>query len=135
MLPKEGASMKIGEIISCNAEIELNAGREVVELTVANSGDRPIQVGSHFHFFEVNKRLEFDRAAAFGFRLDIPSGSSVRFEPGETKTVRLCALGGAKRVHGLNGLTDGQATEPFAAAALERARVAGFIRKEGKEGR
>lgn len=127
--------MKIGEIVSCNAEIELNSGRAVVELSVANSGDRPIQVGSHFHFFEVNKRLKFDRAAAFGFRLDIPSGSSVRFEPGETKTVRLCALGGAKRVHGLNGLTDGQATEAYAAAAMARARVAGFLGDEGKERR
>lgn len=88
--------MKVGEIISFNKEIELNAGRAVKSLEVTNSGDRPIQVGSHFHFFEVNKLLKFDRPAAYGFRLDIPSGMSVRFEPGETKTVQLCELGGNK---------------------------------------
>jgi urease beta subunit len=128
--------MKIGEVVSRNAEIELNHGRPTVELAVSNAGDRPIQVGSHFHFFEANKRLEFDREAAFGFRLDIPSGTSVRFEPGETKTVRLCAFGGARRVHGLNGLTEGQAVPAGAgaAAATARARVAGFLRKD-PEGR
>lgn len=129
--------MKVGEIVSGNDEIELNSGRQVVELAVSNAGDRPIQVGSHFHFFEVNKRLEFDREAAFGFRLDIPSGTSVRFEPGETKTVRLCALGGARRAHGLNGLTEGQAVPAGAgaAAAMARARVSGFLRKDSGGGK
>lgn len=88
--------MKIGEIISFNKEIELNAGRKTITLEISNTGDRPIQVGSHFHFCEANKLLHFDRKAAFGYRLDIPSGMSVRFEPGEKKTVQLCELGGKK---------------------------------------
>lgn len=88
--------MKIGEIISFNKEIELNAGRKTITLEITNSGDRPIQVGSHFNFSEVNSLLKFDRQATYGFRLDIPSGMSVRFEPGEKKTVQLCELGGKK---------------------------------------
>lgn len=96
-----------GEIFFAEDEIELNAGREKKEIEVANTGDRPIQVGSHFHFFEVNKALSFDRAAAYGFRLDIPSGTAVRFEPGDTKEVTLAALGGNRRVIGLNNLTNG----------------------------
>lgn len=100
--------MKIGEIISCNETIELNRGREKIEIKVANTGDRPVQVGSHFHFFEVNRLLSFDRKAAFGFRLDIPSGMSVRFEPGETKSVRLCSFGGKSEIYGLNNLTCGK---------------------------
>jgi urease subunit beta len=94
-----------GEIICREAGIELNAGRPTVELQVANTGDRPIQVGSHCCFFEVNKLLRFDREKALGHRLDIPSGASVRFEPGEKQTVRLIPIGGAARVFGLNGLT------------------------------
>lgn len=90
-------------------EIELNAGRKAMEILVANLGDRPIQVGSHFHFFEVNRKLKFDREAAFGMRLDIPAGTAVRFEPGEEKPVRLTELGGARRSFGLNGLTCGTA--------------------------
>lgn len=101
--------MKIGEIISCNKSIELNSGRNTISIEVKNSGDRPVQVGSHFHFYEVNKALAFDRAAAFGFRLDIPSGMSVRFEPGETKTVQLCSFGGSSEIYGLNNLTNGKA--------------------------
>jgi urease beta subunit len=101
--------MKIGEIISCNKSIELNSGRKTISIEVTNSGDRPVQVGSHFHFYEVNKALAFDRAAAFGFRLDIPSGMSVRFEPGETKTVQLCSFGGSSEIYGLNNLTNGKA--------------------------
>ncbi|WP_296321175.1 urease subunit beta [Treponema sp. UBA3813] len=100
--------MKIGEIISCNETIELNRGRKTIEIKVANTGDRPVQVGSHFHFFEVNRLLSFDRKAAFGFRLDIPSGMSVRFEPGETKSVRLCSFGGKSEIYGLNNLTCGK---------------------------
>lgn len=101
--------MKIGEVISCNEKIELNKGRKTVSLLVKNIGDRPVQVGSHFHFFEVNKCLSFDRKTAFGFRLDIPSGMSVRFEPGEEKTVRLCSFGGKSEIYGLNNLTNGVA--------------------------
>ena len=100
-----------GSIQALAGEIELNVGREVVQLEVANAGDRPIQVGSHFHFFEINRALTFDRAAAFGKRLDIPSGTSVRFEPGESKTVQLVALGGLKEVYWLNNLTNGPTAE------------------------
>ena len=79
--------MLIGQVFPQEREIELNAGKKTIQLEVTNAGDRPVQVGSHFHFFEVNKMLAFDRAAAFGYRLDVPSGNAVRFEPGETKTV------------------------------------------------
>ncbi|MGO8920123.1 MAG: urease subunit beta [Stellaceae bacterium] len=96
-----------GEIITPSGEIELNAGRPTVELEVANSGDRPIQVGSHYHFFETNAALVFDRARARGFRLDIPAGTAVRFEPGQTRTVRLVAYGGARIVHGFNNKISG----------------------------
>jgi urease subunit beta len=84
-------------------EIELNAGRETVTLSVENTGDRPIQVGSHYHFFETNSSLRFDRAQSRGFRLDIPAGTAVRFEPGQARTVRLVAYGGLRRVFGFQG--------------------------------
>ncbi len=87
----------------------MNAGRAVIELLVANTGDRPVQVGSHFHFFEVNRALDFDREAAFGMRLHIPAGTAVRFEPGEEKPVWLVELGGSKLSYGLNALTNGPA--------------------------
>ena len=96
-----------GEIIVAAGEIELNAGRPTVTIEVANSGDRPIQVGSHYHFFETNPALHFDRAAARGFRLDIPAGTATRFEPGQTRTVRLVALGGRRIVHGFRGAVGG----------------------------
>ena len=89
-----------GEIFPADGEIELNAGRDTVTLTVANTGDRPIQVGSHYHFAETNPALSFDREAARGMRLDIPSGTAVRFEPGQSREVRLVAFGGARRVVG-----------------------------------
>ena len=92
-----------GEIITKSGEIELNAGRATVEIEVANTGDRPIQVGSHYHFHEVNPALEFDRAAARGFRLDIAAGTAVRFEPGQTRTVDLVAYDGARVVQGFRG--------------------------------
>ena len=104
-------------------EIEINAGRATAALTVANTGDRAIQVGSHFHFFEVNRALQFDRAAAFGMRLDIPAGTAVRFEPGERKDVPLVALGGTRRVVGLNGLTEGSTVGPDALAMAVRRAV------------
>ena len=118
--------MTPGELIPAEGTIILNAGRAVTELEVVNAGDRPIQVGSHFHFFEANRALQFDRAAAYGQRLDIPSGTAVRFEPGESRRVALIPFGGRGVVRGLNGLTDG-ALAQARAAALERARARGFL--------
>jgi urease beta subunit len=114
--------MTIGEVIPKNRDIILNEGRKTLSLPVSNTGDRPIQVGSHFHFFEVNRGLSFDRKQAFGMRLDIPSGTAVRFEPGEKKTVNLVELGGLKKVYGLNGLTRGAGLDK----ALAAAAVQGF---------
>ena len=96
-----------GEILCASGEIELNAGRPTIELTAVNSGDRPIQVGSHYHFCETNPALQFDREKARGFRLDIPAGTAVRFEPGESRRVRLVAYAGARIVHGFQGRIDG----------------------------
>jgi urease beta subunit len=95
--------MKPGEVIPAPGEIELNQGKTALILQVANTGDRPIQVGSHFHFFEVNSALSFDRAKARGMRLDIPSGSAIRFEPGQARDIRLIPFGGARVVYGFNG--------------------------------
>ena len=92
-----------GEVMAAPGEIELNAGRETVTLSVENTGDRPIQVGSHYHFFETNSSLRFERAQSRGFRLDIPAGTAVRFEPGQARTVRLVAYGGLRRVFGFQG--------------------------------
>jgi urease beta subunit len=106
-------------------EIELNPGRPVTRLLVANRGDRPVQVGSHFHFAEANRALRFDRLYAYGQRLDIPAGTAVRFEPGETKTVALVPLAGRRHVSGFNGLVMGDLDAPGArerfAEALEAA--------------
>ena len=99
--------MKPGEIICAKGEIELNAGRETLTLTVANTGDRPIQVGSHYHFYETNTALQFDREATKGFRLDIPAGTAVRFEPGQSRSVDLVAYSGKRTVYGFNGLVNG----------------------------
>ncbi|WP_291994156.1 urease subunit beta [Candidatus Accumulibacter sp. ACC003] len=96
-----------GEMHVQLGEIELNAGRATVQLSVANTGDRPIQVGSHYHFAETNSALAFDRAAARGFRLDIAAGTAVRFEPGQTRSVQLVALAGERRIYGFNGLVMG----------------------------
>ena len=115
-----------GEYRLADGDVILNEGRETVTLTVRNLGDRPVQVGSHFHFFEVNSELEFERAKAFGLRLDIPAGTAVRFEPGDEREVDLVAFGGERRVHGLNRLTEGETTPDRLAAALERAAAAGF---------
>ncbi len=100
--------MKPGEIIPAAGDLELNAGLAVQRLRVANTGDRPIQVGSHYHFFEVNESLRFDRAAARGFRLNIPAGTAVRFEPGDERDVDLVALAGTREVYGLNGKINGK---------------------------
>jgi urease beta subunit len=105
-----------GEYFLGEGDIVANEGRRTVELTVANTADRPIQVGSHFHFFEANRALRFDRAQAFGMRLNIPAGTAVRFEPGDEKRVTLVELAGARKVFGLNALTEGGAKD----AALKR---------------
>ncbi len=114
-----------GEYLIEPGEIEINAGREVVEIEVLNVGDRTIQVRSHAHFFEVNKALSFDRRAAFGMRLDRPSGAGERFDPGVARTVRLVPFGGLRRMHGFAGLTEGgmEARE----AAFARARARGYM--------
>jgi urease subunit beta len=96
-----------GEYLLGEGDIIANQGRRTVDLTVTNTADRPIQIGSHFHFFEVNRALRFDRAQAFGMRLNVPAGTAVRFEPGDEKRVTLVELGGARRVFGLNALTEG----------------------------
>ncbi|MBF0335941.1 MAG: urease subunit beta [Alphaproteobacteria bacterium] len=97
-----------GEMFTAPGEIVLNEGRDTVTLTVANTGDRPIQVGSHYHFFETNRALSFDRAQARGFRLDIPAGTAVRFEPGQTRAVTLVAYAGRREVWGFDGQIDGK---------------------------
>ncbi len=91
-----------GEVICAEGEIELNAGREAITLMVANTGDRPVQVGSHYHFAETNAALDFDRDAARGMRLDIAAGTAVRFEPGQAREVQLIAIGGARKIYGFN---------------------------------
>ena len=96
-----------GEWLLSDEPIEINAGRRTVRLSVRNTGDRPIQVGSHFHFFEVNRALEFDRAPALGMRLDVPAGQSIRFEAGDERDVGLVEFGGSRRVIGFNNLVDG----------------------------
>ncbi len=115
-----------GEYLLGDGDIEANAGKATVQLAVANSGDRPIQVGSHFHFFEANKALRFDRSRAWGMRLDIPAGTAVRFEPGDEKIVDLVALGGARLVFGLNALADGATDDAGRQAALDRAADDGY---------
>jgi urease subunit beta len=122
-----GLKMIPGEYYFDGEPIELNAGRQTSTLKVNNTGDRPVQVGSHFHFFEVNRALVFDRQAAYGMRLDLPAGTAVRFEPGEIKTVRLVALGGARQVYGGSGLVMGALDDPgVRQRSLEKMRQAGF---------
>ena len=101
------AALIPGELIPEPGELELNAGRPVTTLLVANSGDRPVQVGSHFHFFEANAALDFDREASRGLRLDIPAGTAVRFEPGDSREVQLVPFAGDRRIFGFNGLVNG----------------------------
>jgi urease beta subunit len=108
-----------GEYLLAEEPIELNAGRAVVTIQVANRGDRPVQVGSHFHFFEVNRFLSFDRRAAYGLRLNIPAGMAVRFEPGDTREIELVPLGGTREVQGLNRLVEGRLDD-------DRVRAAAF---------
>lgn len=111
--------------IVTDGEIELNAGRPTASVRVKNTGDRPVQVGSHYHFFEANRELEFDRRAAYGMRLDIPAGTAVRFEPGDEREVSLVALGGARRAIGFAALVDGDLDD--VEGALARAREKGIL--------
>ncbi len=97
-----------GEMFIQKGDIELNANKGTVKIMVANTGDRPIQVGSHFHFYEVNPALKFDRARARGMRLNIPAGTAIRFEPGDEKEVELVSVGGERRIYGFNGLINGE---------------------------
>ncbi len=115
-----------GEFILKDDEIALNENKNSITIKVTNRGDRPIQVGSHFHFFEVNKLLEFDREKSYGKRLDIASGTSVRFEPGESKNVKLIDFGGNKRLLGFNNLVDGQISNDNKEQALKNAKNKGF---------
>lgn len=126
------AAVVPGEIILGEGDIIALNGRATVELTVANTGDRPIQVGSHCHFFEANRALRFDREKAYGFRLQVPAGTAVRFEPGEDKHVTLVAIGGNRVAYGINGLVNGRLDDPnVKQQALARARESGFIGKGG----
>ena len=124
---KAGEQVQPGEVVTPDDDIELNAGRRTVALKVTNKGDRPVQIGSHFHFFEVNRAVAFDRAKTFGMRLDVPAGTAVRFEPGQSKRVTLVELGGTGEVVGLNRLTDGSTrSDRHKEQALQRARDKGF---------
>ena len=116
-----------GEIIHGDAPIVANSGRRTATLRVRNTSVWPVHVGSHFHFLEANPRLEFDRAAAFGMRLDILAGATVRWEPGEQKEVRLVDYGGKREVYGFNGLVEGPLTPESKVAALARLRARGFL--------
>lgn len=119
--------------LAADGEIELNAGRQTATLLVANTGDRPVQIGSHAHFFEVNRALRFDRDAAYGMRLDIPAGTAVRFEPGQEQTVTLVELGGARRAHGMNAVVQGELDDPIVrAAARDRLAERGFSTDGGR---
>lgn len=114
-----------GEVVAGEGTVTLNEGRETASVTVGNTGDRPVQVGSHFHFFEVNAALSFDRAAAYGKRLNIPAGTAVRFEPGDQQTVDLVDIGGKRVARGMNGMVDGS-VDGDSSDALARLRAAGF---------
>ena len=126
--------MKPGEVETSDEDVKINEGRETATVEVSNTGDRPVQVGSHFHFFEVNRALAFDRKEAYGKRLDIPAGTAVRFEPGERKEVELVAYAGKRRIVGFNGLVDGtvrQGSEEAVRRAKERGFRFGFTEDEG----
>jgi urease subunit beta len=119
--------MTPGEYILSANPIICNENKKTINITVKNTGDRPCQIGSHTHFFEVNKALEFPREKSYGFRLNIPAGTSVRFEPGDSKEVELCEIGGKRIVYGFNGLTmGGLSSAQVRNAALDKARRQGF---------
>jgi urease beta subunit len=110
-----------GEYTIKQGEIEINVGRETSIVFVTNTGDRPVQVGSHFHFFEVNRQMKFEREKAYGMRLNIPAGTAVRFEPGEEKEVNLVSFGGTKKIFGFNNLVNGEINEANKAEAINKA--------------
>jgi urease subunit beta len=110
-----------GEYILKEGKIECNVGRPTVKIAVVNTGDRPVQIGSHFHFFEVNKQMQFDREKTFGMRLNIAAGTAVRFEPGEEKEVELVSFGGNKKIFGFSNLTDGALNESNKLKAIKKA--------------
>jgi urease beta subunit len=116
-----------GEYFFDGPDLELNAGRAVTTVKVNNTGDRPVQVGAHYHFYETNKALVFDRAAAYGKRLDLPSGTSVRFEPGDVKEINLVPYSGDRVVYGFNALVEGRLDDPYTrASSLKRCLEQGF---------
>ena len=115
-----------GEYFLLPDDILANTGRATAVVTVVNTGDRPVQIGSHFHFFEVNRQLQFDRAIAYGMRLNIPAGTAVRFEPGEEKEVQLVALGGQQKVFGFNSLVNGEITTANKQQAVNKALASQF---------
>lgn len=119
-----------GEYMLATGDLECNVGRKTASITVVNTGDRPVQVGSHFHFLEVNKQMEFDREKAFGMRLNIAAGTAVRFEPGEEKEVELVEFGGSKKVFGFSNLTSGAtASAEIKEAAMAKAASQNFKNK------
>ena len=121
------AGVTPGEIFPADGDIEINAGKKTVVLRARNTGDRPIQIGSHYHFFEANRALDLDRKSAFGMHLDIPAGTAVRFEPGEEKEVTLVTFGGTGEIYGLNGLTNGSTrSDIIRDQALQAARARGY---------
>lgn len=122
-----------GEVIVEDGELEINVGRGAATVRVVNAGDRPVQVGSHFHFFEVNRALAFDRRVAYGRRLDIPSGTAVRFEAGEERDVVLVDIGGSREVYGLNGVVDGPLAKHASRDDLDRLDAMGFAHVPMKE--
>jgi urease subunit beta len=119
-----------GEYILGKEDIECNVGRATIKIAVVNTGDRPVQVGSHFHFFEINKQMEFDREKAFAMRLNIAAGTAVRFEPGEEKEVELVSFGGAKKVFGFNNLVDGNTSSDNKEMAVAKANALHFKNKK-----
>ena len=122
-----------GEYLFDGPDLELNAGRPVVVLRVNNRGDRPIQVGAHYHFFETNRELVFDREKAYGMRLDLPSGSSARFEPGDVKDVQLIPYAGRRKVYGFNGLVMGRLDDPYTRQiSLKRCAEQGYGDQKSK---
>ena len=125
--------MTPGEYLFDGPDVELNAGRPVTTLSVNNTGDRPVQIGAHYHFFEVNKALVFDRAKAYGMRLDLPSGTSVRFEPGDTKEVKLVPYGGRRVVYEFNAVVSGRLDDPYTReSSLKRCTEQGYGHKPTK---
>lgn len=116
-----------GEVIVKDEDITLNKGKRTIKLKVSNHGDRAIQVGSHFHFFEVNRQLKFEREKSFGMRLDIPAGTAVRFEPGEEKDINLVEIGGNKVIVGFNNLTNARINKHNLEKSLEKAKARNFI--------